>query len=229
MITNNDLRRIRKFKQSIRRKPKIEKMNPSMVKKLFDSYIEITKVIEVNNEILADDNLKNEKIIRQINPLPEITENLAAYAWYNYHGTVLTWGITGGDLKLCDNSLTRIQNRRIKCRTLAQIEVKAFSSNGPISYGPTEKWNIILYVDLRSVKKTGILEVYQLNEPNTSVLFQNLPVKKSSDKEMGTFREQAEKGRRPRLSFKPTKEYFRKQMFRIFSGSIEELLSHGPQ
>lgn len=131
------------------------------------------------------------------------------------------WGIKGGDLNLCDEIH--------KFKRLVHIEVKAFTSNGPISYGPTENWGVIMYVDLRSLMKTGMLTIYQLNETNSSDIFQNLPLKKPTATEKGTFGEQAMKGRRPRLSFEPTQKYFRERLMCIFNGSLEELLLHAPQ
>lgn len=135
----------------------------------------------------------------------------------------------GGDLNLCDNLPIPVGHKRHKYRCLVHIEVKAFVSDGPISYGPTETWGVILYVDIRQFIETGILRVYQLNESNTSGVFQSLPLKKKTDTENGTFAEQVEKKRRPRLSFEPTKEYFGERMVCIFNGSLEELLSHAPQ
>jgi hypothetical protein len=218
-FTDEDLASISSFKDRIRRRSELEKFTLPLFVTLINAYISMIKTInKINQEIISGN--PRHKLIRNINPLSEITENIAIYAWAYYHQSVPMWGIKNGDLNVYDEK---------NSKRLIHIEVKAFTSNGPISYGPTESWGVIMYVDLRVFMETGILTVYQLNETNSSDLFQNLPVKKPSATEKGTFGEQAMKGRRPRLAFEPTRAYFGERLICIFNGSLEELLSRVPQ
>jgi hypothetical protein len=38
-----------------------------------------------------------------------------------------------------------------------KIEVKCFTSTGPSSFGPTEKWDKLLFIDLRDYKQHNII------------------------------------------------------------------------
>ena len=220
-LTESDLSRVLEFKKKIQNRSKLEGVTLSHVRKLLETYLEYTRTIdEMNNDILRKN--KYSKMCRRPNPPSEVTEHMALFAWHSKFGTYPVWAIKGGDLKLCDMKTP-------KHRCLTQIEVKAFTSDGPISYGPKEKWNVIMYVDLRDLIKNQTLKVYLVNETNTSKLFRNLPVKKPTDTEKGTFGEQRERGRRPRLCFDKTKEYFRERMICIFSGHLEELLPPAPK
>jgi DNA (cytosine-5)-methyltransferase 1 len=80
-----------------------------------------------------------------------------------------------------------------------RIEVKCFSSTGPTSFGPTEKWDSIIFVDARN---HPVIIIYENSESNTSKNWQNLPVSSSS-----TFGDQCKQGRRPRMDFARIQKY----------------------
>lgn len=73
-----------------------------------------------------------------------------------------------------------------------KFEVKCFTSNGPISFGPTESWNSLIFVDGRRYKEKYFI-VYEYGYSNE---IQTLLVSKNE-----TFNSQIINGRRPRLNF----------------------------
>jgi DNA (cytosine-5)-methyltransferase 1 len=74
-----------------------------------------------------------------------------------------------------------------------KIEVKCISSNGPISFGPTEYWDILVIVDAR---KQPIVDFYLYYTSSNSFSWQNLKI--SSNHTFGDFCKQ---GKRPRITF----------------------------
>jgi hypothetical protein len=73
-----------------------------------------------------------------------------------------------------------------------KLEVKAFASNGPISFGPKEPWDILILVDLINQPK---LSVKVFNIPSSDKYIQNMKITKNT-----TFGDSAKKGKRPRIT-----------------------------
>jgi hypothetical protein len=69
--------------------------------------------------------------IRKPNFPEHISENIARFVLYNVYGIFPTRITNSGDLQMLSSI----------------IEVKAFSSEGPISFGPTEKWDFVVLID----------------------------------------------------------------------------------
>jgi len=90
-----------------------------------------------------------------------------------------TWDTDTGDLQCGDMS----------------IEVKAFSSTGPTTFGPTEKWDRIYFLDATQFNDS-VFKVYECKLKNTNHIWQQLKVNKGE-----TYGEHAKQGRRPRLCF----------------------------
>lgn len=108
----------------------------------------------------------------------------------------------------------------------AKIEVKAFSSDGPISFGSTENWNQIYFLDLRKLKciDTGEIICHKLSISNKEVEWRDMKITKSK-----TFENACEKSlhgvpTRPRIGFKflERQEIWKKSK-EIFRGTIKEL------
>ena len=91
-----------------------------------------------------------------------------------------------GDLILKFNN-KYIQNKK--------IEIKAFSSIGPISFGPTESWDWIYFVDCTEYNKY-IFKIYELKKSNTNINWLNVNINKQQ-----TFVDQIKQKRRPRIKF----------------------------
>lgn len=104
-----------------------------------------------------------------------------------------------------------------------KIEVKCYSSKGPTSFGPSEKWDIIYFIDARKAWKYDEIIIYRMNCKNSDKIFQDLILNK---KKKETFKIQCEKGRRPRFLF----EFYRNTIFKeylhvIYNGSIKNLIN----
>ena len=58
---------------------------------------------------------------------------------------------------------------------IKRIEVKAFMSDGPSSFGPTETWNWLYFVDAKDTL-TGFFKVYEIKCSNTSEEMKNVRI-----------------------------------------------------
>ena len=124
------------------------------------------------------------KKIRRLNFPSEISENIVKFAIFKKYGLMPNWDDTNkGDLIL------NILSDSIK------IEVKAFSSLGPISFGPNEEWDWIYFVDAVNYT-TKKFKIYELKLKNNSKEWLNIKI---NNKE--TYNDQILQKRRPRLCF----------------------------
>ena len=146
--------------------------------------------------------LKRRKI-RFSNFPPELSENMIKFIFFQKYGIMPSWDTDTGDLQ---------------CRNLI-LEVKAFSSTGPTTFGPNEKWDRIYFLDATRFMES-IFKVYECKLKNTSSLWQQLEVNKTE-----TFGDQCRQGRRPRIGFQQVYRQLRSHCHLIFEGqlSIETL------
>lgn len=98
-----------------------------------------------------------------------------------------------------------------------RVEIKCLTSKGPSSFGPTEKWDQIMFIDLKKYENY-YLNIYLINLSNTDETWGNIHISKTE-----TFRDQCESGKRPRISFDKIKEQIGDYIELIYSGSIDEL------
>ena len=91
-------------------------------------------------------------------------------------------------------------------------------SSGPSSFGPTEKWDWIYFVDGQDVKNKKF-KIYEVKLSNKNEIFRNTKISKNE-----TYGVIADSGRRPRGSFynifKPQLENHCRL---IFDGCLSEL------
>jgi hypothetical protein len=74
-----------------------------------------------------------------------------------------------------------------------RIEIKCFASCGPISFGPLEKWDTIVFIDARKNPK---IKIYTYNISNDSSIWKNIKVNR-----VETFEKQCFRKVRPRICF----------------------------
>lgn len=134
-------------------------------KKLKDDMTKIILLDLLNNYInnyifLNNINLKlKQKKCRHENFPSHISENIAKFAIYKKYKIMPTWYCKPGDLQILNK----------------KIEVKGFSSFGPSSFGPTEKWDILCFVDCtRFLEK--IFKVYLINLSNINPFWYNIKI-----------------------------------------------------
>lgn len=170
-------------------------MDFTSLNKYINGYNDILKVI-----IDINPKLKN-KIIRKINYPSEITENIVKFALAKKYKVMGNWDIKPGDLTVLSK----------------KIEVKGgYIFNGPPTFGPTETWDWIYFVDCENTLKNKF-KIYEIKKSNID--FRNLKVNNNE-----TFGNHADQKRRPRIIFKLIQEYFGDDCKMIFDGNISELI-----
>lgn len=120
------------------------------------------------------------------NPPEHITENIVKFILRNIVGDKTVVWCKAIDVSGDLNSLT-----------YGVIEVKAFTSDGPSSFGPTKKFSIIYFLDMRQWLD-NIIILHSINVTNESEEWKKLKVTISK-----TFEEKvnSEESHRPHISF----------------------------
>lgn len=170
-------------------------MSLSVVRGLLENYKADYQYKCAINKILS------QKKIRHTNFPAEISENIVKFVVYARYGIMPTWDTSSGDLRLLDKT----------------IEVKAFSTDAPTSFGPTEKWDMLLFLDATQFMNSSF-RVYEYVGRNSSPQWQNLRVNKHE-----IFHDQCSQGRRPRLRFSCIKEQLGNNLRLIFDGHLDNL------
>jgi hypothetical protein len=144
--------------------------------------------------------------IRMPNFPEDISENLVKFVVRKYEkDETIIWSKEGDLL-----------SKEGKC------EVKCFSSSGPSSFGPTEKWNILYFLDATKCLEEYFI-VYKINLSNISDDWKKLKLNK---KKCETFLDQCNQGRRPRIHWEEIKKQINPQnISKIFQGYIKDLLN----
>lgn len=160
----------------------------------------------ITNEKRINKSLKKKKI-RLTNCPSHITENLAKFAIYKKYNTMPSWDTDKGDL---------VNNLSGK---LTRLEVKGSINlfNGPPTFGPTEYWDKIYFVDCMNILK-DIYTIYEVELSNESDIWKKIKVSNTQ-----TFYDQCLQKRRPRISFEKLKNQLGNQCKIIFKGHISEL------
>ena len=109
---------------------------------------------------------------------------------------------TGGDLEI------------IKDNKTYKIEVKCFTSDGPTSFGPTEKWSELYFVDAKDFLNKNFI-IYKVNFPNHSQIFGNIKI--NAEK---TYKDICKEGKRPRINFEELKKQLGSNIELIYKGKI---------
>jgi hypothetical protein len=168
-----------------------------------DAYIlYVMNIIKINNKC----NINNKKI-RAPNFPEAISENIVKFAYKLKYDICPNWCTSSGDLEIYDTT----NKHNIK------IEVKGFSSNGPSSFGPTEQWNILYFIDCSNFINKKF-KIYEINLSNTNPDFYNIKVNKNT-----TYKNHCDQGKRPRIIFKDLQKQLVDKCKIIFDGSLDSL------
>ena len=171
-----------------------------VLNKCLDKYI---VDIEFNEQINA---LISEKKRRNENFPSDISENIAKFVIFKRYGIMPCWDTDKGDLVINKNPIFK------------RIEIKGFMSSGPSSFGPTEKWDILYFVDARDFKNKNF-KVYEVKLSNTHNNFRNIQMSKKN-----TYGNIADCGKRPRGCFDTIfKPQLKQDCKLIFDGHISKL------
>lgn len=97
-------------------------------------------------------------------------------------------------------------------------ECKSFTSDGPISFSPTSKWDVIYFLDAR-FWTCNKFTLYRVNLSNQNPIWQNISMNKEQ-----TFQDQCVEKRRPRIGWENLHSQLGPHCEQVFSGNIDEIL-----
>ena len=96
-------------------------------------------------------------------------------------------------------------------------ECKCFTSDGPLSFTPSSKWDVLYFLDLRHwLNNTFIL--YRVPLKNTSKEWTNIKVNK-----IETYEDQAKQGRRPRIIWESLYPQIAPYCSKVYEGTFEDI------
>jgi len=107
----------------------------------------------------------------------------------------------------------------IKYEGIKKLEFKCFTSPGPPSFGPTEKWDMLYFLDGIDYQNYTF-KMYEVPLSNDATAWKALKMSKSH-----TFEDQAEQIRRPRLTFDKIRKQLGDNCQLIWEGDIRNLLN----
>jgi hypothetical protein len=155
--------------------------------------------------------LQDKKLNIRLPNMPEhISENIVKFIIQNKLGDKTC--------KWSKDSKTKISGDLYSEKEKIQ-EVKCFTSTGPPSFGPTEKWDVIYFLDMIKWNK-DILVLYRIRLSNKSLEWRNLKVN-----EKQTFGNQADVGKRPRLVWKSIQKQLSTHIEEIYRGTFNDIFN----
>jgi hypothetical protein len=128
-----------------------------ILNRCLDKYISDLKF---NNEINL---IMSEKKRRNENFPSDISENIAKLVIFAKYSIMPCWDTAKGDIIIDKKDIFK------------QIEVKGFMSTGPSSFGPTEKWDWIYFVDGIDIRNKNF-KVYEIRLSNESEIWKNIRI-----------------------------------------------------
>lgn len=144
--------------------------------------------------------------------MPEdISENIAKFIIQNHVGdksSKWTKGICSKGQKISGDLISEKEGTQ---------EVKWFASDGPSSFGPKEKWNVIYFLDGRNWLDDKFI-LWRVPLSNDSAEWKSLKVNKNQ-----TYEEQSGMGRRPRNNWDDIKEQIGSYATLVFEGKFDEI------
>ena len=138
--------------------------------------------------------------------LPEhISENMIKFIIHNHLADMTcTWATKVGDLQ---------------SDVLKTIECKSFTSDGPTSFGPKQKWDHIFFLDAREWLVDRIV-VWQIAVPNTDDLWKSIKVNKKQSKA-----DQSDESRRPRINWEALYPQVKDHCKKVYEGTFEGIFT----
>ena len=177
-----------------------DSMTFDLLHRLIDLYNDtIFQEAEINKLLMT-------KKIRHSNFPSHISENIVKFAFFKKYRIMPSWDTKKGDLVL----------NKINCKEI-QLEVKAFLSKGPSSFGPTEKWDRIYFIDC-SKTCDKVYTVYEIKLSNDNNIWKNIKINKKD-----TYEDQCKQGRRPRINFDQLRLQIKDNIEVLFTGHISQL------
>ena len=149
--------------------------------------------------------------IRNQNPPEDITENIVKFIIINYdNDPSCKWAKAiklHGDLYSDKYSISY------------PIEVKAFTSDGPCSFGPLKKFGIIYFLDMRDWLNNKFI-LWKVNVSSDSSEWQNIKMNKTQ-----TMKEQCKQGKRPHISWENIYSQIPDKCIKVYDGTFEDIFT----
>jgi len=146
--------------------------------------------------------------IRHQNPPEDVTENIAKFIIINY-----------------DNDPSCKWAKSIKhygdlySDKYESPEVKAFTSDGPCSFGPLKKFGVIYFLDMRDWLNNKFI-LWKVNVSSDSSEWQNIKMNKTQ-----TMKEQCKQGRRPHISWENIYSQIPDKCIKVYDGTFENIFT----
>ena len=178
---------------------KKDNMTIQIVEELLDKYIENLNFIEKINLKLSVKKCRND------NFPSHISENIVKFILFKKYNIMPCWDTSKGDLTLLDK----------------QLEIKGFMSSGPSSFGPTESWDWIYFLDAIDCRNKNF-KLYEIKLSNNNLIWKDIIMSKKA----GNYGDIAKANKRGQLRasfhqiFKPQ---LKNNCKLIFNGNISEL------
>ena len=200
------------------RKAEKEARKAEVLNTRVDLYISYLRSVKEHNHVLYE-KAKGFKT-RHSNLSEHFTEN------------TLKWHLRKEDEDVVCCRLTAKKGGDLCSTTKGMIQCKTFTSVGPISFGPTEKWDVLYFVDMMYLFTDNRIRIWHLPLANTSEAWRNIQLKKKRDDvaPVGhTIGEQAMAGRRPRIPFSALKPQVANLIELVFEGTLEDAVGLTPE
>ncbi len=154
--------------------------------------------------------------IRLPNMPEDISENIVKFVLHNHPGvykdTTSKW------TKSIMKRGQKISGDLVSDKEKTQ-ECKCFTSDGPPSFGPTENWNVIYFLDARHWLDDKFV-LWRVPLANTSAEWKAIKMNKSQ-----THEDQSAEGRRPRITWDSLHPQIKDHCQCIFDGTFEQIFN----
>jgi hypothetical protein len=170
-------------------------------------YADYKNSVETTLKIIKETGLP----IRNQNPPEDITENIVKFLIKNKENdATVKWAkavCLNGDL-YSDNYDHEYP-----------IEIKAFTSDGPSSFGPKKKFGVIYFLDMRGWLK-DVFILWKVNVSSNSPEWKQIKMNKTQ-----TNADQCEEGRRPHISWDNIHSQIAEKCVKVYEGTFENIFA----
>ena len=170
-----------------------------------DNYVETMRIIK-----------ENDLPIRHQNPPEDVTENIVKFIINNYdNDPTCKWAksIKHKSVKITGDLYSE------KYPIDSPPEVKAFTSDGPSSFGPKKKFGVIYFLDMREWLNDNFI-LWKLNLSNDSSEWKDIKMNKTQK-----YEEQCKEGRRPHISWDNIYSQMPDKCIKVYSGKFEDIFT----
>jgi len=162
-------------------------------------YADYKNSVETTLKIIKETGLP----IRNQNPPEDITENIVKFLIKNKEKDASL----NGDL-YSDNYDHEYP-----------IEIKAFTSDGPSSFGPKKKFGVIYFLDMRGWLN-DVFILWKVNVSSNSTEWKQIKMNKTQ-----TNSDQCDEGRRPHISWDKIYSQIEEKCVKVYEGTFENIFA----